>query len=523
MRIKLSIIIVHWNTPHALSKQLELIGSHPSTEIMVVDNNSKSKPRLTSFPHITYIQSDTNRGYASGCNLGATHAKGEWLLFLNPDTHMTFAIIEQLIEYASSHKLDACSPLPESEDYRKPLPSLFSLLHEFTPLNRIMRSIPARHHTLFGGGLLIKKSVLKSIGGWDERFFLWFEDSDITQRLLDKKYAIGWANITFSHAGGTSFLSLDTTSKRSLFFSSMRIYAHKHFGLLSKTVINMLASRYTPDKLSTTSAKGISVVVPNMRKEQLDWFLTNNALALKHIDNIILVTSALHEQNIWPYRLSYPHIRWILIEKNYGFAHTVNIGMRCSTGDWVGTMNDDVVLPTDAKTSWTHNLVQSAETYTHKHTSLHVGSINPLIRKPDNTVESMGVSLNVKGKAVPITHSHTTNTHEVPITNAACVLYNRKALQHAGIFDESFGSYLEDVDLSLRLRKHGYVNLVEPTVEIIHYGQQTSYSLGRTKKWLDFKNWILVIAKNWTPQDLLLHLPSICLERLRNFSGMMKG
>ena len=208
MNMKLSIIIVHWNTAHALTKQLELLGSHPSTEIIVVDNNSKSKPRLTSFPHVAYIQSATNRGYASGCNLGAVHAKGEWLLFLNPDTLMTHANIELLMKHASSHNLDACSPVPGSDSYKKPLSTILSLLHEFTPLRRIMGTFPSKHHTLFGGGLLIKKSALRALGGWDERFFLWFEDSDLTKRLVDQGYAIGWADVACEHSGGSSFLSL---------------------------------------------------------------------------------------------------------------------------------------------------------------------------------------------------------------------------------------------------------------------------------------------------------------------------
>ena len=111
---------------------------------------------------------------------------------------------------------------------------------------------------------------------------------------------------------------------------------------------------------------------------------------------------------------------------------------------------------------------------------------------------------------------------EVDATNAAAVIYSREALNKVGVFDEKFGSYLEDIDLALRLKRAGYKNIVSLKTKITHLGQSTSKDLKWRKQYLDFKNWILVILKNWSIQDLILNFPGILIERLRNFSAFLK-
>ena len=91
----------------------------------------------------------------------------------------------------------------------------------------------------------MRASVLKEIGGWDEKFFLWFEDSDLAKRLYDHGYKVGWLPVTYDHAGGSSFVKLDETYRKKLFFSSMNRYAQKHFGVIGKLVVRSLTSLNT--------------------------------------------------------------------------------------------------------------------------------------------------------------------------------------------------------------------------------------------------------------------------------------
>ena len=260
--MKASAIIVHWNTPEQVEVQSSKFKVQNDIEIILIDNNSTKENinklksyrlRFGSAPFgktqgkqgkqdsgYKIIYNNKNLGYAGACNQGAKLAKGEWLLFLNPDTHISSANVLEFVRKTEERKLDAASLQPSSNSYTKPLPSPFSLMIEFSPLGRLIPLSVFKQKTLFGGGLLIRKSVLKNIGGWDEEFFLWFEDSDLTRRLLDNGYKIGWVDVPHTHMGGTSFKRLSDKKRKEIFFTSMNLYAHNHFSPFGQLVIKFI-------------------------------------------------------------------------------------------------------------------------------------------------------------------------------------------------------------------------------------------------------------------------------------------
>lgn len=512
----LTVVIVHWNTPDALQKCLDGLLQNSQLPIIIVDNNSTSRPdtkTLGKIHQITYIQNETNRGYASACNHGVLHASTPWVLFLNPDTHIGLDSLEALLTEADGRGLDACSPSADEDSYMKPLTTSLSLLAEFTPLKHIIPLSLFKLKTLFGGGLLIKTQVLKDLGGWDERFFLWFEDSDLTRRLHDRGHSYGWVSVPLTHAGGSSFKKLSDSDRRKMFFHAMRIYARKHFGPYMRWLVLHMTHRYSSEHVLMTQEKGISMTIPNMDLPLLDTFLRENEGVLKSIDELIIVSSGLDSQSVWQYRKKHPSIIWIPIMENHGFAHTVNIGLRRSTYTRIGTCNDDTIL----SKSFFSEVTMSALT--------KIGSLNPVVRKPDGRIESVGITVLKKGKALPITTiaDDVVTSQVVDATNGACVVYEKTALNTVGIFDEKFGSYLEDIDLSLRLSRAGFHNYVLAKESITHLGQQTSRKMGARKRLLDLRNWMYVIAKNWSHKDLLSNFLEIAVERGRNLWGVFKG
>jgi GT2 family glycosyltransferase len=130
---------------------------------------------------------------------------------------------------------------PRSNRYNKPLPSPFSLLAEFSPLRRFVSLHRFVHRTLFGGGLLISRNVLEKLGGWDSRFFLWFEDSDLTMRLITSNFRIGWVDVPYTHKGGISFELLSEKKRKKIFFESMEHFAGKHFSHTGRWVVKFLS------------------------------------------------------------------------------------------------------------------------------------------------------------------------------------------------------------------------------------------------------------------------------------------
>jgi GT2 family glycosyltransferase len=117
----------------------------------------------------------------------------------------------------------------------------------------------------------------------------------------------------------------------------------------------------------------------------------------------------------------------------------------------------------------------------------------------------------------------TESCHKADAVNAAVVLYTNDALNKTGIYDERFGSYLEDIDHSLRLSRNGFDNIVVTNAKVIHVGQSTSKSIGVKKQFYDARNWWLVIFKNWRVKKTIRYFPSIIMERLRNLSGILKA
>lgn len=509
---KVSVIIVHWNTPDFLQKQLFVLSKSRELEIIVVDNASSEKISFQhTFPTVIFIENKINRGFAFGCNQGVVKAKGEWLLFLNPDVVIDSSQINSLIEYAQKNNLVACSPQPQSSDYRKPVPSAMSLLAEFTPLNRFIKKMSGQM-TLTGGCLLIKTVVFKKLGGFDERFFLWFEDSDLTKRLIDNSYTYGFAPITIKHEGGVTFKKNDKQYNRDIFFNSMDVYAKKHFSSFGQFIVSRIKKRYSTRYVLPKLNDAINITIPNVSRELLAKFLQSNHDFFSKNDEYVVVTSGIGEYDVWDWRQKYPYIRFIPIKKNKGFASTVNIGFRVSTGKYIGTVNDDVVL----NKKWMEECLTCCDEKT--------GSVNPIIYKKNGLIESAGVDVLPHGKAIPKTnYKRGKRSFEIDATNAAAVLYTKDALNKTGLFDERFGSYLEDIDLSLRLKRKGYANIVCTTASVIHAGQSTSSSLGVYKNWLDFKNWNLVIIKNWSLVKMLVNFPQIVLERIRNLSGIIKS
>jgi GT2 family glycosyltransferase len=93
--MQLSVVIVHYEVPAYLEQCLCSLGialHSEDAEVIVVDNgaSTKNKPGLLDrFPHVKWIPSGSNLGFAAGCNLGWQRAQGDVILFLNPDTMIT--------------------------------------------------------------------------------------------------------------------------------------------------------------------------------------------------------------------------------------------------------------------------------------------------------------------------------------------------------------------------------------------------------------------------------------------------
>lgn len=513
MKQNISVVIIHYNTPELLKKLIyQLQSTRYHLELIVVDNASKESLAAIkkTFPSVQFIENTRNQGFSFAANQGVLASHGRWILFLNPDILISAQQCYEMMRAAESQKLDAVSPQFSDPNYSKSFPSFFSLLQEFTPLHHFPFLHPKGKKTLVGGCVMIKKSVVQEIGGWDERFFLWFEDSDLTYQLEKKGKSFGFLTVDLFHFGGASVSALPKSVQLEYFFHSLDIFSRKHFVWWQQNIIQTsIIKRFSSRTLYPITNSGYSWVVPNMLEPLLSDFLETNWRFFSD-QQLIVVSSAIKGKKIWEYRKKYPNVRFIFTTENRGFSFMVNIGFRTSTTPYIGTLNDDVILNTRS--------LRQLE----KHIPDSFGALNPLIFSIDQKIETAGILIEKKGKAHPITTIPNTPLFPTQASNAACVLYSNDALEQVGLFDERFGSYLEDVDLSLRFDRAGFSQYVVRDSRVIHAKHQTSHTMLSYKKWLDVKNWCLVVWKNWSWLDLIIHSPSLIIERFKNVSGALK-
>lgn len=216
----------------------------------------------------------------------------------------------------------------------------------------------------------------------------------------------------------------------------------------------------------------------------------------------------------------------ISLKKNYGFAGAVNRGVDASKSDWILVCNNDLKMDKN----WFKHTSKLLTTPLH---TTHLAAITGTVLNYDGTkFESQGLKFYYSGKCDNISNGqpssptdllHFSSPHPIWGASAALTIYNKNIFTKIGGFDEDFFAYLEDVDLSFRLNKIGYKTLYVPKAISYHLGGHTSDKMGNFRQKQTVKNWIYFIPKNYSTFNLLIYSPFILIERLRNFSGLIKN
>ncbi len=204
-----SIIIVNYNGEDLLKSCLDSIygNSYPNFEVILVDNGSEDgSVRLVRehYPGAKILELEKNLGFAYPNNLGAAKAGGEYLLFLNNDTIATPGFLTELVSAAQDNdRVGSCQSLLLDADHNVDSSGDFidRLGVSFSSKERI--SGPRRMLSAKAASMLMRKDVFSQLGGFDEKFFLSFEDVDLGWRLC----ILGYENYTVPssvvfHLGG---------------------------------------------------------------------------------------------------------------------------------------------------------------------------------------------------------------------------------------------------------------------------------------------------------------------------------
>lgn len=234
----LSIIIVHYKNNEILLKCIDSLPvKSPDIELEVliirndgVTNNGVLEQALSKkTSDYSIIVNTENAGFGKACNQGANLARGTHLFFLNPDTKLESNTIQSLMEFCDSKQdCGIVAPLIRNEDASvqrsaRTFPGLrtaffgrTSLMTRLFPNNPFTKAeFTSREEMeenesyavvdwVSGAAMLCKKTVFQSVSGFDEQFFMYWEDADICFRLKEKGFRVYYLKTTeLLHAAGS--------------------------------------------------------------------------------------------------------------------------------------------------------------------------------------------------------------------------------------------------------------------------------------------------------------------------------
>jgi len=214
--MKLSITIVNYHSEKPLRKFLQSLEAYRPEflhEVIVVDN-SQSREEMRDLQEdfgewLQVIEVHQNLGFGAAQNKAVKKAKGEYILIANPDMEVTEASLKDLLDYGHDIKdfgiigpqliypdgdvQESCRRFPRFSDL------LVNRLRFLPGFNKRARSYlmegrslskPTQVDWLVGAAMLMKRDRFEELGGFDERFFLFFEDTDLCRRAKEVGYDV---------------------------------------------------------------------------------------------------------------------------------------------------------------------------------------------------------------------------------------------------------------------------------------------------------------------------------------------
>jgi len=219
----------------------------PDAEVIVVDNGSADETCevvRTAFPTAMLLTGHGNVGFGRACNLGIEQASNPYVLYLNPDAVLTFVDHVKLATAVREVPFGMLAAMLQQDDTppRSTLRRhsghwlnefvavhLLGMLSPYAPRPRYVEKADRRGtYTVGGAAFLVSLEEFRSVGRFDERFFMYYEDTDITQRYLRRGYQLRSSSaLLVHHVGGAS---APAPRRNALSFLGWLEYIHKWRG-----------------------------------------------------------------------------------------------------------------------------------------------------------------------------------------------------------------------------------------------------------------------------------------------------
>lgn len=295
----LSVVIVSYNTRQMTLECLrELYANRDglAAEVWLVDNASHDGTPAAvreAFPHVNLIENDRNAGFGAANNQGMSRASAPFVLLLNTDAFVKPGAIAALVDYLKNHPdVGVVGPRLLNRDgslqqscfrFPSPLRCWMENLWVYAAIRNHPR-ISDYHHWphdrerrvdfVIGACLMVRREVFEKVGGFDERFFMYSEETDWQWRMRQAGWAVAFTPAAqVVHLGGGSGAAGRINRQA---FDSLDYYEWKHHGLLG--LISVRCAMTLGCLLRAILWTGVLVALPARRdlaraKTRLHWWL----------------------------------------------------------------------------------------------------------------------------------------------------------------------------------------------------------------------------------------------------------
>ena len=542
-----------------------------NVQIVIVDNNSKNlrANELTDkfFDDAWCLLREGDYGFGSSCNLGARRVDAQYYFFLNPDTklidpdifdklyaymqtHADVGIVAPKILYFDGKLQETCRRYPKWY-----VPFIQRTFLQYTAFGQAYAaSFAMRDYDhaaekdvdwAQGSALFMDGALWKELGGFDRRFFMYFEDVDLCRRTHARgRRVVYYPETTIQHAHGKESARIPGFLQNLLFNQMARAHIiswAKYFFKWAFISSQSSSLSMTSSAPSTYTFGADPVTWPKVSVLYLTYNTKDSAVeiprcmaSLERVEypldrwEIVCVENPSANGASWPFierdwatrsGKTLPAITIVKNEKDKGFAGANNVGLEVAMqhgSDYVFLLNQD----TEVDPGFLKEVVMRAER------DPRVGFVQSLmlLGEHKDRVNSMGNHYHFLGYGYAGGHGMTREAAiaqleqqrqrdpDVAIAtfSGGAVLVRTAMTKDIGLFDEPFYMYHEDIDAAFNGRIHGWKSVIEPKSVVYHY-YQFSKSIKKFY-WMERNRFLFLLSYYKIGTLLLIAIPFICVE-----------
>jgi GT2 family glycosyltransferase len=249
---RLDVVVVNYNTREHLRSCLVSLHGQSAT-VVVVDNGSTDGSQemvRSEYPDVVLLHDGMNRGYGAAANAGVRGGNAPYVLVLNSDTIVPEGALTSLRVYLDAHPdVGMLGPRLVNPDGSLqsscfPFPTPFTSFLGESGLGFFIRFIPVVRQRyprtwshdrprnvswILGAALAIRRAAFDAAGGFDERYFMYFEEVDLAYRLQKAGWRVHFAPVAdITHVGAASTSRVADRMRLEYYVSMARFYRHHH-------------------------------------------------------------------------------------------------------------------------------------------------------------------------------------------------------------------------------------------------------------------------------------------------------